>query len=99
MPAHNILPAIDAIDGVLMAHRLFEVPVAEYGSRLEHRKTFEQRNDSNDDDDDLRDLARAGVERQTLHEIEHQDHHQEGDQYADKNRYAHVAVSFPMLPG
>lgn len=60
----------------------------------EHRQIFQQRNDADDDDDDLRDLFRAAVDRQAGDEIENQDDHQEGDQDADQCGSSQAPNSF-----
>src|SRR5690606_7874382 len=52
--------------------------------RLEHREIAQQREDADDDDDELDDLAHAAVDRQALHQIEDQDDDEEGDQDADE---------------
>ncbi|MER9732678.1 hypothetical protein NKJ18_29020 [Mesorhizobium sp. M0217] len=63
--ANNAVPMIHAIVWDVMA-----ILILKYG------QVFQQRNDADNDDNDLRDLPRAAIERQTLDEIEHQDDHQ-----------------------
>jgi hypothetical protein len=54
--------------------------------RSEDREIFQQRNDADDDHDDLDDLLRPPIDRQTRNEIENKNDDQESYQYSDQYR-------------
>src|SRR5262245_719552 len=52
---------------------------------LEHREILQQRDHANHDDDHLHNLLGAGVKRQHVDKIEHEDNDEESDEHADEH--------------
>ena len=72
----------DGLDGCTKA--LGQLYESMTGSGLKDGEVFHQRNDADNNDDDLNDLARPAVDRQTLNQIEDEDDHKKGDQDTDQ---------------